>query len=585
MIAIKSVPHLYKRGDKFYLRIALPSECKSSECWLSLKTDCYKLARHLILKLSNHIEALKLLNAADVSLMDRLYKKIQDRMKKDLDYEIIDSLCNEYEAKAYEASMPLKHEFKEFPSSEGCSVLIKQFLSLVPRNNRDDLMGFDLQKCHLDEIQSKEDLAAYRQFSYWKRHRLYELGYGQLDNKAYHLIACYLLEEKGLRYDSSSPVFDAFKDELKESVDLMHDYNQKIFSGTAQERREASRLLNKKAPVQDFSGHGAIVVDEERPPLFSEIYSQFMEYKINKVNLSGKMQSDYKQYMAMWSSFNADKPINEYTRKEIRVYIDACFELPKSNMKPYNSMSWDEKFECDVPSDERIAPKTVHSQYKWLQGVFSFAGDELRGYVKETPCNINVEFKERPRGEFSQKEVRQLITFEQNNETSWLIKLGAYTGARQGELINLTKDDIKLDDDTGILYISINDEGEGKSLKTHNARRKIPIHPDIKKALIEYIGTLNQDKLFTLKQKRFQQLFPTIMSQFSISRENELGHWRSFHSLRHFFITSAMSGGCSDVLLQALVGHERQKLGVTESYLHARSDLKKALEIVESVEI
>jgi hypothetical protein len=155
MIAIKSVPHLYKRGDKFYLRIVLPSECKSSECWLSLKTNCYKLARHLILKLSNHIEALKLLNAADVSLMDRLYKKIQDRMKKDLDYEIIDSLCNEYEAKAYEASMPLKHEFKEFPSSEGCSVLIKQFLSLVPRNNRDDLMGFDLQKCHLDEIQSK----------------------------------------------------------------------------------------------------------------------------------------------------------------------------------------------------------------------------------------------------------------------------------------------------------------------------------------------------------------------------------------------------------------------------------------------
>jgi integrase len=583
MIAIKSVPHLYKRGDKFYLRIVLPSECKSSECWLSLKTDCYKLARHLILKLSNHIEALKLLNAADVSLMDRLYKKIQDRMKKDLDYEIIDSLCNEYEAKAYEASMPLKHEFKEFPSSEGCSVLIKQFLSLVPRNNRDDLMGFDLQKCHLDEIQSKEDLAAYRQFSYWKRHRLYELGYGQLDNKAYHLIACYLLEEKGLRYDSSSPVFNAFKDELKESVDLMHDYNQKIFSGTAQERREASRLLNKKAPVQEFSGHGAIVVDEEKPPLFSEVYSEFMEYKINKANLSGKMQSNYEQYFAMWSSFNEDKPISEYIRKDIRLYIDACFELPTSNKKPYNTMDWDEKFNCDVPTDDRLAPKTVHSQYKWLQGLFRFASDELRGYIDETPCKISVTFKARPRGEFSQSEVKSLLGYEQGTDVHWLIKLGAYTGARQGELINLMKSDLILDEESGVYYLSINDAEEGKSLKTANARRKIPLHSDIRDSFIQYVEALRRDRIFDIKQKRFQHLFPTIMSQLQINRENENGEWRSYHSLRHFFITSALSKGCSPVLLQMVVGHEKQKLGVTQNYMHKRMELKDAQKVVDSV--
>lgn len=583
MIAIKSVPHLYKRGDKFYLRIVLPSECKSSECWLSLKTDCYKLARHLILKLSNHIEALKLLNAADVSLMDRLYKKIQDRMKKDLDYEIIDSLCNEYEAKAYEASMPLKHEFKEFPSSEGCSVLIKQFLSLVPRNNRDDLMGFDLQKCHLDEIQSKEDLAAYRQFSYWKRHRLYELGYGQLDNKAYHLIACYLLEEKGLRYDSSSPVFNAFKDELKESVDLMHDYNQKIFSGTAQERREASRLLNKKAPVQEYSGHGAIAVNEEKPPLFSEVYSEFMEYKINKVNLSAKMQSNYEQYFAMWSSFNEDKPISEYIRKDIRLYIDACFELPTSNKKPYNTMDWDEKFNCDVPTDDRLAPKTVHSQYKWLQGLFRFASDELRGYIDETPCKISVTFKARPRGEFSQSEVKSLLGYEQGTDVHWLIKLGAYTGARQGELINLMKSDLILDEESGVYYLSINDAEEGKSLKTANARRKIPLHSDIRDSFIQYVEALRRDRIFDIKQKRFQHLFPTIMSQLQINRENENGEWRSYHSLRHFFITSALSKGCSPVLLQMVVGHEKQKLGVTQNYMHKRMELKDAQKVVDSV--
>jgi integrase len=409
------------------------------------------------------------------------------------------------------------------------------------------------------------------------------LGYGQLDNKAYHLIACYLLEEKGLRYDSSSPVFNAFKDELKESVDLMHDYNQKIFSGTAQERREASRLLNKKAPVQEFSGHGAIVVDEEKPPLFSEVYSEFMEYKINKANLSGKMQSNYEQYFAMWSSFNEDKPISEYIRKDIRLYIDACFELPTSNKKPYNTMDWDEKFNCDVPTDDRLAPKTVHSQYKWLQGLFRFASDELRGYIDETPCKINVTFKARPRGEFSQSEVKSLLGYEQGTDTHWLIKLGAYTGARQGELINLMKSDLILDKESGVYYLSINDAEEGKSLKTANARRKIPLHSDIRDSFIQYVEALRRDRIFDIKQKRFQHLFPTIMSQLQINRENENGEWRSYHSLRHFFITSALSKGCSPVLLQMVVGHEKQKLGVTQNYMHKRMELKDAQKVVDSV--
>jgi hypothetical protein len=46
--------------------------------------------------------------------------------------------------------MPLKHEFTEFSSSEGCSDLIKEFLSLVPRNDSEALIKFDLKACHLE---------------------------------------------------------------------------------------------------------------------------------------------------------------------------------------------------------------------------------------------------------------------------------------------------------------------------------------------------------------------------------------------------------------------------------------------------
>jgi integrase len=426
-------------------------------------------------------------------------------------------------------------------------------------------------------------MVAYLTFVSWKRYQLYKLGYKQIDDNAYYLFARFFLEDKGIGYDVSTPVFNAFKDRLKDSVDLTEDYNHKIFSGTAQDRREASRLLNKKAPVQELSGHGAIVVDEEKPPLFSEIYSEFMEYKIKKVNLSGKMQSSYEQYFAMWSSFNEDKPISEYSRKDIRLYIDACFELPKSIKKPYNTMDWDEKFNCDVPTDDRLAPRTVQSQYKWLQGLFSFARDELRGYIDKSPCDISVTFEARPRGDFSQSEVKRLLEYKQSSDPHWLIKLGAYTGARQGELINLMKSDLILDEESGVYYLSINDEGEGKSLKTTNARRKIPLHSDIRASFIEYVESLPRDNIFEIKQKRFQQLFPNIMGELGISRENEDGEWRSYHSLRHFFITSASNKVCSPILLQMIVGHERQKLGVTENYMHMRMDLKEAQKVVDSV--
>ncbi len=59
----------------------------------------------------------------------------------------------------------------------------------------------------------------------------------------------------------------------------------------------------------------------------------------------------------------------------------------------------------------------------------------------------------------------------------WLPLLALYTGARLEEVGQLRRKDIKESD--GIWYISITDEAEGASLKTHSSRRAIPIHPEL----------------------------------------------------------------------------------------------------------
>lgn len=59
----------------------------------------------------------------------------------------------------------------------------------------------------------------------------------------------------------------------------------------------------------------------------------------------------------------------------------------------------------------------------------------------------------------------------------WVPLLGLYTGARINELAQLFLVDFQAQGDVQV--ISINDDGEGKRLKTKASKRLVPIHPEL----------------------------------------------------------------------------------------------------------
>ena len=148
----------------------------------------------------------------------------------------------------------------------------------------------------------------------------------------------------------------------------------------------------------------------------------------------------------------------------------------------------------------------------------------------------------------------------------WLIPLAIFTGARLGELCQLDlKDFITVD---GIDCIDINDESENKAIKkrikTDNAKRLVPIHPElIRLGILRYVEKLRSGKQV--------HLFPELSRDRRDGPAQAPSNWFQkfrarvgviekqktvFHSFRHLFITNLLDQGISPHMVAPIVGHE-----------------------------
>ena len=86
-------------------------------------------------------------------------------------------------------------------------------------------------------------------------------------------------------------------------------------------------------------------------------------------------------------------------------------------------------------------------------------------------------------------------------ERYWVTMLSAYSGARLNEICQLNVDDISKTD--GIWLMNINDNTEGKSIKTLSSARLVPLH-----AKILELGFL--DYVDQIRNESHLKLFPNL---------------------------------------------------------------------------
>ncbi|MFM0406849.1 site-specific integrase [Paraburkholderia dipogonis] len=166
----------------------------------------------------------------------------------------------------------------------------------------------------------------------------------------------------------------------------------------------------------------------------------------------------------------------------------------------------------------------------------------------------------------------------------WLPLMGLLTGGRINELSQLHLDDIR-QSETGVWYLDFNLDGSDKmdepdkSLKTVNAVRVVPLHGDlVRLGLPEYVGAL--------RKAGYTRLFPELKRDPVKGYGKPAGSWfnerflgsklgierngmKTFHSLRHCFLTAAERLGLPERVLAQLAGHER---GSTQSMTRYAKD-------------
>lgn len=313
------------------------------------------------------------------------------------------------------------------------------------------------------------------------------------------------------------------------------------------------------------------VIDRSPPSSIrlSDLIAKFMQRKQSE-GLSERIAKEYQGYIPFILHFIGDIPITEIQKKHIKSCLQQAHRLPKRNKGAYKRMSVTEMVAMDVPAEDRIQPATVEQIRKLLQGVFRFAIDQ--DYLEVSPAvDLNLPSVERQsRGAFELSEASALIRqamLESEPWKKWVILLAAYTGARAGEIVQIRKEDLKSDPESGLPYILITPRAG--SVKTKNAFRTIPIHPKLFEfGLSSFTDSSHvQGRLFpNIVAQNVTKWFPGFREKLGINKLNEYDEPRTFHSLRHTFVTILRGSGATDVQVQQIVGHEKTSAGVTDRY-------------------
>lgn len=228
----------------------------------------------------------------------------------------------------------------------------------------------------------------------------------------------------------------------------------------------------------------------------------------------------------------------------------------------------------DALHEQGQSPKTIDKKLSFIRAAFAVALDsdlvEVNPVVGVKPPRDKR--TEKPRLPFTDEDLSILFSSPvyatgfrpkggAGEAAYWLPLVALFSGARLEELAQLRVGDLIETPGYGF-YMSITDEGEGNQLKTRNARRRVPVHPE----LLE-LGFL--DYWESCREAKQEFVFPHLKPDVTGKRSGNWSKWFSrykrdigikdgrkvFHSFRHGFIDACRAASIATEIRDVLVGH------------------------------
>ena len=246
------------------------------------------------------------------------------------------------------------------------------------------------------------------------------------------------------------------------------------------------------------------------------------------------------------------------------------------------------------------ASKTVHDRLTYVKALLNYAYRDLELIPRHPWDGITIDHETETRRK-PWTAVQISTFFSQPLYTSyvlprlqkgagadagyWIPLLGLYSGARSSELCQLHCSDVV--QEQGVWVIDINEDAEGKTVKTKASRRQVPIHSElIRLGFLHYVEATckaGNERLWpklALREGRPSHTFSKWFNEKSRMATPDVVI-PDFHSLRHTVRTAMKVAKVSEQDQDLITGHEVQGSTGTKVYTHVDLvQLKKAVETI-----
>jgi integrase len=273
------------------------------------------------------------------------------------------------------------------------------------------------------------------------------------------------------------------------------------------------------------------------------------------------------------------KNILEITTKDLLELVNILFDIPNrlTMRKEFKNKNLD--FILDYSSNiDSISIGTINKYIVTINKFFKYCNK--LNYTENLLKIDKVTNKSLEQTRIGYEEEDLKLIFDKLNsidyEKSLIIRIALFSGLRLGEIVQLTKKDIKFDTKTEIYYFDINTEN-GKKVKNKSSIRIVPIHSSISSEIQTYISMIT-DNLFSISSEEFSKWFGAKFNRAYITQDKR----KVFHSFRHNAITNMVQNNVPLEDVASVVGH-KQELEMTFHYAGNTMPLKKLRQAISSI--
>jgi len=318
--------------------------------------------------------------------------------------------------------------------------------------------------------------------------------------------------------------------------------------------------------------------------LLSSNAKTFFERKKIEGKKIKEIESD-KRIVEEFIEIIGDIDFSTITKNEVSHYIDVQTKLPPNRKKSpkYRDLTIKEVMKLELSQKEIQTPQNINKRITKLS-VFGNWGVRQGLLITNPFSGMKFSVKKQPhtRQPFTADELRKIFKPEtylkwtihfshpyRKDRVSnhlpyyWIFLLGIFSGMRTNEMCQLRLIDIKKQNNIWFIFI---EDSEETKVKTENAIRKVPLHPQlIDLGFVDYVTDQKKSKrgrLFWELSEDRDGFASHVSRHYNQRFLPTVGVWKKYtkvlYCTRHTFINKLYSEKVDENVIKTLVGHEKE---------------------------